>query len=96
MSAAATLPRYIGYITLPGYCRAELCEYGSQHEAARDLAARAAAGPCGDDPYLDLYRVDGQEMLQTARDFEGVGIPFDHPDYRITLGTHGGAHIERA
>jgi hypothetical protein len=73
-----------------------LYEYDSQREAVRDLARRASAGPCGDDPYLDLYRVDGQEMLQAARDFEGVGIPFDYPDYRITLGPRGGARIERA
>lgn len=96
MSAAPALPRYVGYLTLPGYCRAELCEYDSQRDAARDLAARASADPCGGDPYLDLYRIDDQEMLQAAYDFEGVGIPFDYPDYRIILGPRGGAHIEHA
>jgi len=96
MSAAPILPRYLGYLTLPGYCRAELCEYNSQRAAARDLAARASSGPCGDDPYLDLYRLDDEQMLQAARDFDGVGIPFDYPDYRLTLGPRGGARIRRA
>lgn len=96
MSAAPILPRYLGYLTLPGFCRAELYEYDSQREAARDLSARVAAGPCGDDPHLDLYRVADQEMVESARDFADTGIPFDYPDFRITLGPRGGAHIERA
>lgn len=96
MSAAPALPRYLGYLTLPGFCRAELCEYASQHDAARDLAGRASAGPCSDDPHLDLYRVADQEMLDEAHRFADTGVPFDYPDIRITLGPRGGTHIQRA
>ena len=96
MPATPVQPRYLGYLTMPGYCHAELYEYDSQRQAARDLAERAAAGPCGDDPYLDLYRVADQDMVDSARDFAETGIPFDYPDFRITLGPRGGANIERA
>ena len=96
MSAAPALPRYVGYLTLPGYCRSELSEYASQREAARDLTARASAGPCGDGPHLDLYRVADREMLDEAHRFADTGIPFDYPDFRITLGPRGGAHINPA
>lgn len=96
ISAAPGLPRYVGYLTLPGYCRAELCEYSSQRAAALDLAGRASTGPCGDDPYLDLYRVADQEMLDEAHRLASTGVPFDYPDFRITLGPRGGAHITRA
>lgn len=96
MPAAPALPRYLGYLTLPGYSRSELYEYASQREAARDLAERASAGPCGDDPYLDLYRVADQEMLDEAHRFADTGVPFDYPDFRITLGPRGGAYVRRA
>jgi hypothetical protein len=96
MSAAPALPRYVGYLTLPGYSRSELSEYASQYEAARDLARRASAGPYGDGPYLDLYRVADREMLDEAHRFADTGIPFDYPDFRITLGPRGGAHINPA
>lgn len=93
MSAAPSLPRYVGYLTLPGYCHAELREYSSQRAAALDLAGRASAGPCGDDPYLDLYHVADREMLDEAHRFADTGVPFDYPDLRITLGPRGGAQI---
>lgn len=96
MSAAPALPRYVGYLTLPGYCRAELHEYASQREAALDLAEHASASPCGDDPYLDLYRVADREMLEEAHRFSDTGIPFDYPDFRITLGPRGGTHVQPA
>lgn len=97
MSTTSALPRYLGYMRLPGRCRAELCEYDSLREAARDLLDRASATSYNDVPYTDLYRVDGeQEMLDSARKFEDIGIPFDYMDYRITLGPRGGARVERA
>ena len=96
MSTASSLPRYVGYLTLPGCCRSELYEYTSQRAAALDLAGRASAGPCGNDPYLDLYRVADQEMLDEAHHFADTGVPFDYPDFRITLGPRGGAHVTRA
>lgn len=93
----SALPRYVGYVTLPGWCRAELYEYDTLHKAARDLVERARCASYYGDPHLDLYFVDGQqEMVDSAREFEGVGIPFDYPDYRISLGPCGGARIERA
>jgi len=97
MPTTAALPSYLGYVTLPGWCRAELYEYDSLREAARDLADRARSASYHGDPYLDLYRVDGhQEMVDSARDFQDTGIPFDTMDYRITLGPRGGARIESA
>jgi hypothetical protein len=84
-------------VTLPGWCRAELCEYDSLREAARDLVDRAGSTSYNGVPYTDLYRIDGeQEMLDSAREFEDTGIPFDCMDYRITLGPRGGARVERA
>ena len=97
MTTTSALPRYLGYVTLPGWCRAELYEYDSLREAARDLVDRTRSASYYGDPYLDLYRVGGeQEMVDSAREFEGIGIPFDYMDYRITLGPRGGARVERA
>jgi len=89
------LPRFLGYLTLPGYCSGELYEYGSLREAAHDLAARAATGPCGDDPHVDLYRVADREMVKAAHDFADTGIPFDCLDFRMTLDPRGDTHIQR-
>ncbi len=97
MSTTTDLPRYLGYVTLPGWCRAELYEYDTVREAARDLVDRARCASYNDVPYADLYRVHGeQQMVDSAREFEGIGIPFDYPDYRITLGPRKGTRIERA
>jgi hypothetical protein len=97
MSTTSALPRYLGYMTLPGWCRSELCEYDSLREAARDLVDRARSASYNDVPYVDLYRVDGhREMVDAAREFEEIGVPFDYMDYRITLGPRKGASIRRA
>lgn len=84
--------------TPPGSrCHEELCEYDSLREAARDLVDRARSASYNDVPYVDLYCVGGeQEMVESAREFEEIGIPFDCMDYRITLGPRGGARVERA
>lgn len=72
MTAPSTLPRYLGYVTLPGWCCAELHEYDSLREAARDLADRVRSVSYNDVPYLHLYRVGGEhEMVDSARKFEG-------------------------
>lgn len=97
MSTTSSLPRYLGYVTLPGWCRSELYEYDSLREAARDLVERARCASYHGVPYVDLYRVDGhQEMVDSAREFEEIGVPFDYMDYRVCLGPRGGARIERA
>jgi hypothetical protein len=99
--------RWISYTqqNIPGNQSFKLGLHSSLREAVEDFREfREGVGT--DECSMTLYVVprnrtrsdmpSGDEMISTAKEFEGVGCPFDYPDRLITTGIRGGVKIERA
>ena len=49
----------------------------------------------GTDRVSSLLYAYSDDAWESAKDFEEVGIPFDYPDRRLSIGPRGGVKIEK-
>lgn len=92
--------RWIGYTSqsIPGNPSFELGFYTSLDEA-KEALLDFCKGVYSDECSMTLYGTpsvwkERKEMIESAKDFKGVGCPFDYPDRIITRGPRGGIKIE--
>lgn len=92
--------RWIGYASqnIPGNQSFDLGFFPSL-QTASDAYLAYCEGVGTDDVTMTLYAVpaDGlsaAEMIESAREFQDVGCPFDYPSKVIERGPRGGIKIE--
>lgn len=87
--------RWIGYtmMNIPGNLSFELDRFTSL-EQARQGFIKFCKETGYDESHTALYAYS-DEGWESAREFEGVGCPFDYPDRIIERGPRGGVVISR-
>lgn len=84
---------YVGYPVLDGFANSYPEFFASIREASEWLSEHGDRYFLGYDDQRDLmnlYRVTSDDDIESAKEFAGVGCPFDYPSARIEFGPRGG------